>query len=66
MFHDHACAVLLLRHLNKVGRGRALYRGLGSIGLVGSCRSAWLLAEDLGDPDARERRWRGWWGREDW
>src|SRR5690349_3540750 len=27
----HACAVLLLRHLNKTGGGRALYRGLGSI-----------------------------------
>jgi hypothetical protein len=42
----HACAVLLLRHLNKTGGGRALYRGLGSIGLVGVCRSAWLLAEE--------------------
>ncbi len=41
----NACTVLLIRHLNKVGRGRALYRGLGSIGLVGCCRSAWLVAE---------------------
>jgi hypothetical protein len=42
------CVILLIRHLNKVGRGRALYRGLGSIGLVGACRSAWLVAEEPG------------------
>jgi hypothetical protein len=41
----HGCTVLLLRHLNKLGHGPALYRGLGSIGLVGVCRSAWLVAE---------------------
>ncbi len=41
----HGCAVLLIRHLNKSDRGPALYRGLGSIGLLGVCRSAWLVAE---------------------
>src|SRR5262249_35665517 len=40
------CAVLLIRHLTKKGGERALYRGLGSIGLVGLCRSAWLVAEE--------------------
>jgi hypothetical protein len=42
----HACAVLLVRHLNKAEGRRALYRGLGSIGLAGVCRSAWLVAEE--------------------
>jgi putative DNA primase/helicase len=46
------CAVLLVVHLNKRGVGRALYRALGSIGLVAACRSAWLVAAD---PDARGR-----------
>jgi hypothetical protein len=40
------CAVLIHRHLNKKDGGRALYRGLGSIGLVAVCRSAWLVAEE--------------------
>jgi putative DNA primase/helicase len=38
------CAILLIRHLRKMGIGRAIYRGLGSIGLVAACRSAWLIA----------------------
>jgi hypothetical protein len=42
----YACAILLVRHLTKYGRHRALYRGLGSVGLVASCRSAWLIADD--------------------
>jgi len=46
MARRHACHILLLRHLNKKGAGRAVYRGLGAIGLVGVCRSAWLVAEE--------------------
>jgi hypothetical protein len=42
----HDCAMILVRHLNKSGRGRALYRGGGSVGLVAVCRSAWLIACD--------------------
>jgi hypothetical protein len=49
----YACAVLMVRHLTKQGRHRALYRGLGSIGLVGSCRSAWLIAADPRAPGRR-------------
>jgi hypothetical protein len=49
----YACAMLLVRHLTKYGRHRALYRGLGSIGLVGSCRSAWLIAADPRVPGRR-------------
>jgi len=49
----HQCAILMVRHLNKLGGTRSLYRGGGSIGFVGACRSAWLLARD---PHAPERR----------
>lgn len=38
------CVILLIRHLRKLGAGRAMYRGVGSIGLVAACRSAWLIA----------------------
>src|SRR5262245_16147272 len=51
--HRHACAVLLVRHLNKQAGARALYRGGGSIGLLGACRSGWLVARDPSDPDRR-------------
>jgi hypothetical protein len=47
------CHILLVRHLNKKGDGRALYRGLGSIGLVGTSRSAWLVAEEPGGSGRR-------------
>jgi hypothetical protein len=47
------CAVLLVRHLNKSGGSRSLYRGLGSIGLVGACRTAWLIADDPRAPGRR-------------
>jgi hypothetical protein len=49
----HRCAVLLVRHLNKQANKRALYRGGGSIGLLGACRSGWLVAAD---PEAEGRR----------
>jgi len=49
----HACVVLLIRHLNKTEGRRALYRGLGAIGLVGACRSAWLVAEEAEKPARR-------------
>jgi hypothetical protein len=49
----HGCTVLLVRHLNKLGHGPALYRGLGSIGLVGVCRSTWLVAERHEQPGQR-------------
>lgn len=46
----HGCAILLVRHLNKTPGLHALYRGGGSIGFVGLCRSAWLVAPDPHDP----------------
>lgn len=42
-------AVLLLRHLNKTGGGHPLYRGGGSIGIVGAARSGLLAAPDPDD-----------------
>ena len=41
-----SCAVLLVRHLNKQGGKQAVYRGGGAIGLVGVCRSAWVVGRD--------------------
>jgi hypothetical protein len=42
----HDALVLLLRHLNKRSGLRAGYRGAGSIGLSGMCRSCWLAAHE--------------------
>jgi hypothetical protein len=45
-------AVVIVRHMNK-GTGSALYRGSGSIGIVGAARSGLLVAPD---PDDDSRR----------
>lgn len=45
--------VLLLRHLNKASGGHALYRGGGSIGIIGAARAAFIVARD---PDDEQRR----------
>lgn len=47
------CAVLLVRHLNKSGGARALYRGSGSIGIIGTMRTAFLLARHPTEADQR-------------
>jgi RecA-family ATPase len=47
------CCLLLLRHLNKGAGGNPLYRGGGSIGIVGAARAALLAAHD---PDDEGRR----------
>jgi hypothetical protein len=47
------CAIVLLRHLNKVATGKALYRGGGSIGIIGAARAGLLVGAD---PDSPERR----------
>jgi DNA repair protein RadA/Sms len=46
----HHCAMVLVRHLTKSGKDRAIYRGLGSIDLTASCRSAMLVGSDPNDP----------------
>ena len=45
-------AVLIVPHMNK-GQGSALYRGSGSIGIVGAARSGLLVAPDPNDEDRR-------------
>lgn len=47
------CTVLLLRHLNKAKGGDPMYRGGGSIGIVGAVRSGLLVAADPDDPELR-------------
>src|SRR5262249_18056673 len=49
----YSATMLLVRHLNKKGTGQAIYRGGGSIGFLGVCRSGWLLATD---PEDEHRR----------
>jgi AAA domain len=38
-------AVMMVRHLNKTGKQKALYRGGGSIGIAGVARSAMLVTD---------------------
>lgn len=45
--------VLLIRHLNKAGGANALYRGGGSIGIIGAARGAYLIGRDPDDTDRR-------------
>jgi hypothetical protein len=47
------CVVALVRHLNKQEGGRSLYRGGGSIGFQGACRSTWLVGADPTQPGRR-------------
>jgi len=46
-------AVVLVRHLNKGGRATPLYRGAGSISLVGIARASLVLARDPVDDNLR-------------
>lgn len=48
-------AVLVIRHLNKTEGKNALYRGGGSIGIIGAARSGLLVAKDPDDPDGERR-----------
>ncbi len=50
---ETGAAVVVVRHLNKAGGGNALYRGGGSIGIVGAARSALLVARDPEDDRRR-------------
>lgn len=46
-------AVVIVRHLNKATGGDAIYRGGGSIGIIGAARSALLVAKDPEDDSRR-------------
>ena len=50
---DTGCAVLLVRHLNKSAGPNAVYRGSGSMGILGAARTGLLLAPHPDDPDLR-------------
>jgi hypothetical protein len=46
-------AIVAVRHLTKSPSANPLYRGLGSIGIIGVARSGPLLAPDPADPERR-------------
>lgn len=46
-------AVVIVRHLTKSASANALYRGAGSIGIIGAARIGLLLAPDPADPARR-------------
>jgi putative DNA primase/helicase len=50
---ETGAAYLIVRHLNKAAGGKAIYRGGGSIGIIGAARSALLLETDPNDPGTR-------------
>lgn len=50
MAEQTGAAVLIIRHLSKSGGPNALYRGGGSIGIIGAARSGLLVARDPDKP----------------
>ncbi len=52
MAESTGCAVVVIRHLNK-GGGAVLYRGGGSVGIIGAARSGMLVAPHPEDDDLR-------------
>ncbi len=53
MAQEHGCTVVCVRHLNKGDSANAIYRGCGSIGVIGHARSGLLVALDPEDEEAR-------------
>ena len=51
MAAETGCTVLLLRNLNKTAGGSAVYRGGGSIGIVGAARAGFMVAPDPANPN---------------
>jgi hypothetical protein len=49
------CCVLVIRHLNKSGGQHAIYRGGGSIGIVGASRAAFMVGADPDDSTGQTR-----------
>lgn len=47
--------IVLIRHLNKSNSGHAMYRGGGSIGIIGAARAAFLVARDPDDETGTRR-----------
>lgn len=46
-------AVLIIRHLTKTKRDKAIYQGGGSMDVIGAARSAFLVAQHPNDPDQK-------------
>ncbi|MCB1470789.1 MAG: AAA family ATPase [Rhizobiaceae bacterium] len=46
-------AVLIIRHLTKTKRDKAIYQGGGSMDVIGAARSAFLVAEHPDDPELK-------------
>jgi len=46
-------AFLIVRHLTKAAGGNTLYRGGGSIAIIGAARSGLVIAQDPEDPERR-------------
>ena len=44
-------AILLVRHLTKTKRDKAIYQGMGSMDVIGAARSAFLVAQHPEEPD---------------
>jgi hypothetical protein len=49
----YSFACLLIRHLNKQGGVKAMYRGHGSIDFMAACRGAFVVAEDSEEKSRR-------------
>ncbi len=50
---DAGVALIVIRHLNKTSTNNSLYRGGGSIGIIGAARSGLLVANDPDDESKR-------------
>ncbi len=46
-------AVLIIRHLTKTKRDKAIYQGGGSMDVIGAARSAFLVAQHPNDPEQK-------------
>ena len=46
---ETGCTILLIRHLRKVLHDKSIYRGLGSVGIIGAARVALLASHLPGD-----------------
>jgi hypothetical protein len=51
----NGCTIILIRHLNKAAGSQAMYRGGGSIGIIGAARAAFLVAYDPDDETGARR-----------
>ncbi len=53
MAEEENVAVLVIRHLNKAAGSQSMYRGGGSIGIIGLARAGLLIAKDPDDESKR-------------